>query len=35
MFVMKQIIEDIGRVFYEELKVTVMDRDEWWFIKVI
>lgn len=26
---MKQIIEDIGKTNYKELKVAVMDRDEW------
>jgi len=32
---MKQIIDDIGKTNYKELKVAVMDRDKWTAIKVI
>jgi len=32
---MKQIIEDIGRTTCKELKVAVVDRDEWRSVKVI
>jgi len=32
---MKQIIDDIGKTNYRELKVVVMDRDKWRDIKVI
>lgn len=32
---MKQIIDDIGKTNYKELKVAVMDRDKWSAIKVI
>lgn len=32
---MKQIIDDIGKTNYKELKVVVMDRDKWKDIKVI
>lgn len=32
---MKQIIEDTGKSIYKEMKIAVMDRDEWRSIKVI
>jgi len=32
---MKPIIEDIGKTNYKELKVAVMDRDQWRSIEVI
>lgn len=32
---MKQIIEDTGKSTYKEMKIAVMDRDEWRSIKVI
>jgi hypothetical protein len=32
---MKQIIEDIGKTNYKELKVAVMDRDKWKAIEII
>jgi hypothetical protein len=31
----KQIIEDIGKINYKELKVAGMDRDKWRAIEVI
>ena len=31
---MTQIIEDIGKTNYKELKVAVMDRDKWKTIKI-
>jgi len=32
---MKQIIDDVGKTNYKELKVVVMDRDKWRDIKAI
>jgi hypothetical protein len=32
---MKQIIEDIGKPNYKELKIAVMERDQWRSIEVI
>jgi len=32
---MKQIMEDIGKINYKELKVAVMDTNQWRSIEVI